>query len=459
MVVVILLCAGTLFAPRRYVVVPMLIAACCIPPSQRVVVVTLDFHCLRILVLAGLLRITMFSEHRGFKSKPIDTLVVLWALASTAALTLNHGTLEAFINRLGMMFEALGMYFLFRITIRDYTDVKSIVRLIALLVVPVAMAFVLEHSSGRNIFSVFGGVPEETIIRFGRLRCQGPFPHPIMAGCFWVALTPLIASLWYGRGTDRYFAAAGLAGSSVVILMCASATPLGGALAVALALAIFPLRRWLSWIRYATVGLIIMVQLLMISPIWHLMARFSLVEGSSGWYRSRIIDDFIIHFRQWCLIGTDNYESWLPLGHADITNHYILQGLEGGAITLMLFVAIITAAFVAVGRTLRSSRRRAILRQGAGNGNGRRGNSVARAAITWALGVSLLAHCVLFMGTSYFGQPIMIWYLTLAMIGSLAPAGRTRGPVLRLRETQFGNDLPSRRTILACSQRVGLNQG
>ena len=93
-----------------------------------------------------------------------------------------------------------------------------------------------------------------------------------------------------------------------------------------------------------------------------------------------------------------------PLGIDDITNQYVLQGVHGGIVTLGLFIAVIVVAFRDTGRILQTS-----------------GQVAFRRAIAWALGVSLFIHTFIFFGTSYFGQIIMIWYLALAMIASMAP--------------------------------------
>ena len=47
--------------------------------------------------------------------------------------------------------------------------------------------------------AAMGGVPEITVVREGRLRCQGAFAHPILAGCFWAEQLPLIAALSAGN--------------------------------------------------------------------------------------------------------------------------------------------------------------------------------------------------------------------------------------------------------------------
>src|SRR5690606_22754408 len=117
----------------------------------------------------------------------LDTLVVLWTISGTVVLTMQYGTVAAFINRIGWSYDILATYFVGRTSLRSWEDIRSIAKTVAVMSVPVATAFLLEWATRYNMFSVFGGVPAETPIREGRLRCQGPFAHPILAGTFWAA--------------------------------------------------------------------------------------------------------------------------------------------------------------------------------------------------------------------------------------------------------------------------------
>ena len=110
------------------------------------------------------------------------------------------------------------------------------------------------------------------------------------------------------------------------------------------------------------------------------------------------------------------------------------QGVNGGLLTLTLFAAVLVAAFVAIGRIGRASAapRRIVVNETGGAPRvaepGEKALARARAhtAMAWALGVSLFIHCVVFVGVSYFGQILLIWYLGLAFVGSLTPARRRR---------------------------------
>ncbi len=407
---VILLGIATLIVPRRYALVPFLIVACFISPGQRIVVATLDFNLLRLMILFGWTRIFMTGEARGFKWRSLDALVVLWTLSGTAILMLRDGTLASLIYRCGLMYDACGMYFLFRLLIRGWSDVEAIFTSAAVISVPVAAVFLLEQATGRNMFAIFGGVPEITLVRDGRLRCRGPFAHPIYAGCFWAALMPMIGALWFTSRTKRWLAPVGLLACVVVIVTTSSATPLSAMIVAITGAALYPLRRYVSWMRWAAVFGLVGLHLVMINPVWHLLARIQLV-GGTGWYRYKLIDEFVNRFHEWWLLGTNNYEAWWEYGFEAVTNQYVLEAVQGGLLTLVLFIAIIVCAFQGVGRIMRSAT----------------GEHFPKYA-SWAVGASLLVHCAAFIAVSYFGQIYVVWYLGLSIVGSLLPEPRNATP-------------------------------
>src|SRR5690606_31947238 len=121
----------------------------------------------------------------------MDTAVLLWGLSGILVMTLREGTLAALINRLGWVYELFLTYLVARTLIRTSEDLVSLAKAVAITSVPVAAFFLVELNTRYNFFSIFGGVPAETPMREGRLRCQGPFAHPIIAGTFWAATLPL----------------------------------------------------------------------------------------------------------------------------------------------------------------------------------------------------------------------------------------------------------------------------
>jgi hypothetical protein len=179
-----------------------------------------------------------------------------------------------------------------------------------------------------------------------------------------------------------------------------------GVLAAMIGGLMFLLRRQMRMVRWGILVTLIALHIVMKAPIWHLISRVSAVGGSTGWHRFNLIDQAIKHFGEWAVIGTSSTAHW-GWGLQDVTNQYILEGVRGGFLTLCLFIAVIAVAFREVGRLWRLQARH-----------------MYRQALSWALGVSLFVHCTSFIGVSYFGQIWILWYLLLAMIGSMSSTTR-----------------------------------
>jgi hypothetical protein len=422
---------ATLVLPRRQAVIPMLIMACFVAPGQRVVLLSLDFTFLRILVLCGFVRLLARQELRGFQVNAMDWLLIAWTVTNTVAYTILNQSAAAFVNRLGFSFDAIGMYLLFRCLINSREDLDRVVMALIVLSAAVVPFFLLEASTGKNLFSVFGGVPAETMVRDGRLRCQGAFAHPILAGCFWASVLPLMGAWWWKRGMARWLAGAGVGCSAVIIVACSSSTPVMAVLFGILGMALFRFRGHMRAIRWGLLGLAVALHLVMNNPVWHLLARVNVVGGSTGWHRYHLIDKAIEHFSEWWLVGTVSTTHW---GHGldDVTNQYILEGVRGGLATMALFIAVIAVAFASVGRARRIAAA---------------SSDPYPERLVWAVGVALFVHVTNFMAVSYFGQITMVWYLNLAIAGSLsaawfvAPAAVT-GACMRVRRVgAVGNAL------------------
>jgi O-antigen ligase len=145
------------------------------------------------------------------------------------------------------------------------------------------------------------------------------------------------------------------------------------------------------------------------APVWYLIMRVSEVAGGQGWHRSYLIDQAIKHFNEWWLLGTAYCAHWMPYGHpldpnkVDITNQYIAEGVNGGLLTMVLFIAVIVCCFQAIGLKMREIEKR----------------SFEYKFLVWALGCSLFSHAVNFLSVAYFDQIFIFWYLTLALVASL----------------------------------------
>jgi ABC-type transport system involved in cytochrome c biogenesis permease component len=375
--------------------------------GQELVVAGLHFTMLRVLVLFGCARIVLWMEFRSFKWHWIDTLVVLWLVSDMAVYTLRLHTTAALINRLGFAYNTIGLYFIFRVLIRDIEDIKSTCRLFAVIIFPVAISMLIEKVSGRNLFHIFGGVPQFTDIRDGALRCQGPFRHPIMAGTFGAVWMPLFVGLWWQGKGNRALALLGLFSSTVITIAAASTGPVGTFLAGIAGIGMWRMRNHMRSVRWGIAVFLVALDVIMAGHLWYIFAYMSDdrlgFQGSQGWHRSILIDAMIRHFSQWWLLGTSvaDLAQW-GVHAGDITNQYIGEAAEGGLITLVLFISVIVIAFSSFGRAMCAVR----------------ADSRKSHLLLWAVCCSLFAHVVNFFGVAYFDQNIVNWYLVLALAGT-----------------------------------------
>jgi len=381
--------------PEKYFLLPYILAACFVPTDQRVIIMGLDFTILRILILVGLLRIWIGGQHLFLKLNTIDKLLMAWVICGSLIYIIQWMNIKAVINRSGYLFDTLGLYYLLRQKLRSWEQVRFVGSLLAVSALLLAPLIAIEWSTGSNPFVILGTVA--TSERQGRYRCQAAFPHAIMLGLFWATLVPVFAGL---ARTERlrqmYYVAIG-AGIFIVI-STASSTPLAVLLLVICILGLFRYRRYALQAAYCLCAMVVGLHIIMQAPVWHLIARINLIGGSTGWHRYHLINQAVKHFREWMLIGCRHTGHW-GFGLADITNQYVLEGVRGGFVTLLLFVILLmTAVKTIVKYSLQTT-------------------PAKQQWFIWCICVSLLGHCLSFIGVSYFGQIRMLFYLVLAVAG------------------------------------------
>lgn len=398
------LCMSVLFLalPRKLAMIPILTITCYLTLGQAITLGGLHFTMLRIVVFAGCIRILIRHEYRSIKWVRLDTVIVVWILSGTIAYSVLWQTPEAIINRLGIAYDAWGLYFLFRSLLKEPEDIVRVCKIFAYLLVPVAISMIHERMTGRNLYYVFGGVPEHTTIRDGVLRCQGPFGHPILAGSFGASWIPMFVGLWCQNKGSRLPALIGFASATVITGVSGSSGPLMCYMAGILASVARPLRTHLRLIRWGAVAALAVLALVMKDPVWFIFARVNIFSASTGWHRSNLIDQTIKHFSDWWLVGVKTVEPW-GVWWGDITNHFILEGIRGGLITGLLFLYSVIVAFSSIGlifpRLAKQPKQDKIL--------------------IWALGSTVFAHTVAFLDVAYTDQNVVNWYWTLASVASL----------------------------------------
>lgn len=384
----------------------LLVTAAFVPLGQEIVVFGLHFTFLRILILVALCRVFARNEVAGFKLIAIDKLVISWSLLCMICGILRGPKAETF----GWVYNEVGTYFLFRVLVRTPKDVVSHLRLLAYVAIIVALCMSWELTTHRNLFHVFGGVPEFVGIRDGHFRCQGAFRNPILAGMFAATLLPLMLGLWFQERAQRTLALLAMASCAFSAWAAASSGAMLTMLTAIIGFLLWSMRHRMYLFRWGLVSIFVGFTLCMKAPPWYLIAKLSDVMGGTGWHRSYLIDQFLGHFTQWCLIGTSYTANWAPAGQVlavdpnnmDITNHYVAQGCRGGLLGLVLFIGSIVVCFKVVGREVRYP-----------------SGLKLDGKLLWVVGVSLACNCVAFISISYYDQVIVFWFWTLAVIAAL----------------------------------------
>ncbi len=324
--------------------------------GQSIDIGTASFTVVRVLIVVGALRFAMRGERIRGGFTLLDSLIIcfgIWLIASVAF----HARPEApLMERMRDVYDAWGMYFLFRVICQTREDMQQIAWIIAVMLVPIAGAMIVEKMTGQNLFAQFGDVPVFSVVRNGVVRAQGPFAHAILAGSIGGVCLPLMFAIWYQH---RLIAWVGILACLGIILASGSSGPILAAASGIGVLAMWPIRDRMRTVRWLAVGCYLALEVLMNRPAYFIISDIDLMGGGTSWHRAELIHQAFDHLDEWWLTGTDYTRHWMASGvpsspnSIDITNHYLAMGVVGGLLLMFLFIAMICAAFWQIGAAVR----------------------------------------------------------------------------------------------------------
>ena len=403
--ILLALTAMIFMLPRQWAPLPLLAGACFMTLGSGIELGPFHLMSIRLLVVAGMFRAIVRGERLTGGVNVLDQLMMVWAAWALLSSVFHDNISGVLVNRLGLVFNACGIYFLLRVFCRSLVDVVMLCRLTAILLVPLAIELLVEMVTGYNPFSVFGGVSETPEIRQGRIRAQGPFAHSILAGTVGAVCLPLMACLWQRH---RKTAITGMAACLTIVFASASSGPIMTAVAAIGGLLMWKWRDQMRFFRWIALLGYVGLDIVMNAPAYYIIAHIDLTGSSTSWHRAALIEAALAHLSEWWFAGTDVTRHWMPYGvvwnenHIDITNYYLRMGVDGGLPLMLLFMAKLAIGFHLVGRALKQFPK----------------VSFQSRFMTWALGASLFAHSAACISVSYFDQSVVFIYLTLAAISS-----------------------------------------
>ncbi|CAG7856709.1 hypothetical protein MCAMS1_01301 [biofilm metagenome] len=394
------------FSSPRGAVLGMLAGALFMTFEQVVNIAGFHLFALRFLEIAGFIRIVRLKELYTIKLLSIDKTLILLYLYATIVFLVRSKT--DFAYTIGQMVDSLLCYFIFRALLTRLEDLQWLLKAFLVLLLPFVLLVATEMFTRNNPFEVIGGL--HFVERGGRLRCMGTFRHPSLLGTLGASFLPLYIALVLNKNDIKsgFF---GVVLCVAIILLANSGGPLSAAATGIVGWGLWLLREKMHWVRRGMVAFIILMAVVMKAPIWYLPAKVSAITGGDGWHRSYLMDVSFNNLDKWWLAGMPLIDTadWFPYtvpatGTADITNQFIAYGLQAGLLATFIFIALLVAAFKAIGQVLSNIKEKAFSEW---------------EVMAWGLGCTLAVHISTWLGITYFDQTYLIWFMQLAAITSI----------------------------------------
>jgi hypothetical protein len=404
--ITVILCLLVGIRSRHCAVVAIILGVCSITQGQTIDFLGSHLTAIRLVLLAGLIRVAARGELRRIKFTAIDRTFLTYTICLVVIPIVRVGTMAAVGYQFGVLYNMLLSYFVFRALLNEEQDIRGVILSLSFMMLPFALVLLRESVVGSNVFAIFGGVPELSVIRDDNMRAQGPFRSPITAGAFGATFAMLFASLLFARVAGRWRAIVGLVACTSVVICAQSSGPLLGALLGLLAFACWPLREHTRKILWGILATLVCLHLVMKAPVWFLLSRIGEVVGGGGWHRAAVIDRFIDSASSWLLIGMSDTSSWMATelegGGADITNQFVWDGINAGLIGLILSITLVVRCFQCLGRAMQKVAR----------------SEPGTEKLLWGLASTLVGSVGILFSVTYFDQMHVVWYFLLACIAT-----------------------------------------
>ena len=384
-------------------------------PSYLVVTIgTIDISagriCIAVLLAKCLSNKALMSR---FKWCALDTWLMIAMIIYVVVTCVTRPFAEALENRSGFVMDTWFAYLVARFCISDRAALIKAAKLIGLGVVPLALLGITETLTGWQPFipltryCPWWRMTFVDDMRWGFYRAVGPFGHSIMYGVSLAMFLPLVYCLRHERDHWRrlsWFL------SVVILFGVLSSMSSGPWIMAIITVGCLALEHDKRWVKLLMVGFVLgclVVQITSNRHFYYVLFDRMNPAGGGSWHRARLIDCAIMHFDEWYLAGYGGRDpGWGPdlggFAHTDITNEFILAGVNYGLLGLIAFTTVLVSAIRKVVR-LHNKSSDPLLR-----------------SWCWALGSILVALVPTFLSVSFFGQPISFFYCLLGIVGSSA---------------------------------------
>lgn len=421
-----------------------------IPSEARFAFAGQNIYMPRLVELVCLPWLLSIIARGRFPFRPADLLMVAGAAWMVLSFAVFYGPGEGVRRGTALALDTLVPYLIARACIRDATDLRRLLVLIApgFFVAGMSMAaesLTHQHFVRPIFIRIFGylpiyedgtavsilGVRDE--VRLGLQRSGGPFAHPILAGVIMASLLPL-----YLRSNLRSWPRPlGIAASLCAVFSVSSGAFL--TLIVILALVAYDrLQRMitvLTWGRFMlAVGMMLAAgQILSQNGITAAIGRLTINPATAA-YRRMIwqYGSLSVERHPWFGIGFSNYDrpGWMT---SSVDHHWLLLAMRHGLIVPVFFgLAVFVALWLAF-------RRSAVL-------------PALDRNLVFAAAVSLLAFAIAGLTVAFFGSALAWFNILLGLTMSLGLSASASGA---LRPPGLVGRAPLDRTAQTAAERSG----
>src|SRR5208282_5793693 len=164
--------------PRNWAPLPFLVGAAYVTLAQQLEIGPVHFSVTRVLIVVGLVRVMTKGERVAGGMKSLDRMMILWAIWDVCSLIFHKS--DVWVFRLGLLYDTLGVYYLFRVFIRGLDDIQIVFKMMCILLLPLSATMLVERLQGTNPLALIGFGSEGILVTKGHFRAAGPFGHAIL---------------------------------------------------------------------------------------------------------------------------------------------------------------------------------------------------------------------------------------------------------------------------------------
>ena len=376
---------------------------------------SLDFTVSRIVILALMANLLFKSRlYRIFRWRWADTLVLLSFLAALIAYMKNVEPMMVLERQGGWFLDAILPYYAARLTIRTRSDLIAMVKVLALVGIPLALMGIVQSVTGSNpvgfMESHYGfGLAEAESYgvrtrRFGLWRADVTIGNAIIFGLFFAGAAPLAMGLM-GQRIWRKWKILIVTGLLLVgVVSSVSSAPLFATVSAFAMIAAFRLRRHWRVMLVLVIAGILFVEVFSNRHFYHVLTRLAF-NKETAYYRIGLVEEAMGGGMQdhWLVgygyvgVGPGNDNTDFNWYHQDLVNIYIRKLAQTGLLGLLPFLLINILFYRELVRAARRTRNK------------------ADQWLIWCLGAALLGQNVAFLTVSAMGQVEVLLYMLIGI--------------------------------------------